>query len=123
MQVMTEKTIAYSKDRMQFGVPIGSFQALQHRMVDMFTECEQSYSLLIWATMLAAQGSEDTKRAISAIKFQVGTAGRKVGQEAVQIHGGMGVTWDLDIAHYFKRLTAIDQMFGNADWHLDRLAA
>lgn len=123
MQVMTEKTIAYSKDRMQFGVPIGSFQALQHRMVDMFTECEQSYSLLIWATMLAAQGSEDTKRAISAIKFQVGTAGRKVGQEAVQIHGGMGVTWDLDIAHYFKRLTAIDQMFGNADWHLDLLAA
>jgi alkylation response protein AidB-like acyl-CoA dehydrogenase len=123
MQIMTEKTIAYSKDRIQFGVPIGSFQALQHRMVDMFTECEQSYSLLIWATMLAAQGSEDAKRAISAIKYQVGTAGRKVGQEAVQIHGGMGVTWELDIAHYFKRLTAIDQVFGNADWHLDRLSA
>jgi alkylation response protein AidB-like acyl-CoA dehydrogenase len=122
MQIMTEKTIAYSKDRMQFGVPIGSFQALQHRMVDMFTECEQSYSLLIWATMLAAQGSEDAKRAISALKYRVGTAGRKVGQEAVQIHGGMGVTWELDIAHYFKRLTAIDQVFGNADWHLDRLA-
>jgi alkylation response protein AidB-like acyl-CoA dehydrogenase len=122
MQIMTEKTIAYSKERMQFGVPIGSFQALQHRMVDMFTECEQSYSLLIWATMLAAQGSEDARRAISAIKYQIGTAGRKVGQEAVQIHGGMGVTWELDVAHYFKRLTAIDQAFGNADWHLDRLA-
>jgi alkylation response protein AidB-like acyl-CoA dehydrogenase len=122
MQIMTEKTIAYSKDRMQFGVPIGSFQALQHRMVDMFTECEQSYSLLIRATMLAAQGHEDAKRTISAIKYQVGTAGRKVGQEAVQIHGGMGVTWELDIAHYFKRLTTIDQVFGNADWHLDRLA-
>jgi alkylation response protein AidB-like acyl-CoA dehydrogenase len=122
MQIMTEKTIAYSKDRMQFGVPIGSFQALQHRIVDMFTECEQSYSLLIRATMLAAQGHEDAKRTISAIKYQVGTAGRKVGQEAVQIHGGMGVTWELDIAHYFKRLTTIDQVFGNADWHLDRLA-
>jgi alkylation response protein AidB-like acyl-CoA dehydrogenase len=122
MQIMTEKTIEYSKNRMQFGVSIGSFQALQHRMVDMFTECEQSYSLLIWATMVAAQGGDEAKRAISSIKHQVGTVGRKVGQEAVQIHGGMGVSWELDIAHYFKRLTVIDQMFGNADWHLDRLA-
>jgi alkylation response protein AidB-like acyl-CoA dehydrogenase len=122
MQIMTEKTIEYSKNRMQFGVPIGSFQALQHRMVDMFTECEQSYSLLIWATMVAAQGGDEAKKAISSMKHQVGTVGRKVGQEAVQLHGGMGVSWELDIAHYFKRLTAIDQMFGNADWHLDRLA-
>ncbi len=122
MQIMTDKTVEYSKNRMQFGVPIGSFQALQHRMVDMFTDCEQSYSLLLWATMRAAQGEADAKRAISSIKYQVGTAGRKVGQEAVQIHGGMGVSWDVDVAHYFKRLTTIDQVFGNADWHLDRLA-
>ncbi len=122
MQIMTDKTVDYSKDRMQFGVPIGSFQALQHRMVDMFTDCEQSYSLLLWATMCAAQGEADAKRAISSIKYQVGTAGRKVAQEAVQIHGGMGVSWDVDVAHYFKRLTTIDQIFGNADWHLDRLA-
>jgi alkylation response protein AidB-like acyl-CoA dehydrogenase len=122
MQIMTDNTVEYSKDRMQFGVPIGSFQALQHRMVDMFTDCEQSYSLLLWATMLAEQGAADAKRAISSIKYQVGTAGRKVGQEAVQIHGGMGVSWEVDIAHYFKRLTTIDQVFGNADWHLDRLA-
>ena len=122
MQIMTDKTVEYSKNRMQFGVPIGSFQALQHRMVDMFTDCEQSYSLLLWATMRAAQGEADAKRAISSIKHQVGTAGRKVGQEAVQIHGGMGVSWDVDVAHYFKRLTTIDQVFGNADWHLDRLA-
>ena len=122
MQVMADKTVEYSKNRMQFGVPIGSFQALQHRMVDMFTDCEQSYSLLLWATMRAAQGEADAKRAISSIKHQVGTAGRKVGQEAVQIHGGMGVSWDVDVAHYFKRLTTIDQVFGNADWHLDRLA-
>ena len=122
MQVMTDKTVEYSKNRMQFGVPIGSFQALQHRVVDMFTDCEQSYSLLIRAAMLASESSDETSRAISAIKYQVGTAGRKVGQEAVQIHGAMGVSWDLDIAHYFKRLTVIDQMLGNADWHLDRLA-
>jgi len=122
MQIMTDKTVEYSKNRMQFGVPIGSFQSLQHRMVDMFTDCEQSYSLLLWATMRAAQREADAKRAISSIKYQVGTVGRKVGQEAVQIHGGMGVSWEVDVAHYFKRLTTIDQIFGNADWHLDRLA-
>lgn len=124
MQIMTHKTVEYSKSRVQFGVPIGSFQALQHRMVDMLTACEQSYSLLLWATMLAANGLDDeARRAVSSIKYQVGTAGKKVGQEAVQLHGGMGVTWELDIAHYFKRLTAIGQLFGNADFHLDRLAA
>ena len=124
MQVMTNKTVEYSKSRVQFGVPIGSFQALQHRMVDMLTACEQSYSLLLWATMLAAEGpGDEARRAVSSIKYQVGTAGKKVGQEAIQLHGGMGVTWDLDVAHYFKRLTAIGQLFGNADFHLDRLAA
>ncbi|MEM8814906.1 MAG: acyl-CoA dehydrogenase family protein [Pseudomonadota bacterium] len=122
MQIMTEKTVEYSKSRIQFGVPIGSFQALQHRMVDMLTACEQSYSLLLWATMLAADEHADTKQAVSSLKYQIGTAGKKVGQEAVQIHGGMGVTWELDIAHYFKRLTSIGQLFGNADFHLDRLA-
>jgi alkylation response protein AidB-like acyl-CoA dehydrogenase len=121
MQILTDKTVEYSKNREQFGVPIGSFQALQHRMVDMLTACEQSYSLLLWAAMANADQTGDAKQAISAIKYQVGTAGKKVGQEAVQIHGGMGVSWDVDIAHYFKRLTTIGQMFGNADWHLDRL--
>ena len=123
MQAMYTKTVEYSKNRFQFGVPIGSFQALQHRMVDMLTDCEQSRSLLLWATMLAASGSADAKHAISAVKYQIGTAGAKVGQEAVQLHGGMGVSWELDIAHYFKRLTTIGQMFGNADWHLDKVAA
>ena len=122
MQILREKTLEYSKSRIQFGVPIGSFQALQHRMVDMLTDCEQSISLLLWATMVNASDSADAKQAISAIKYQIGTAGQKVGQEAVQIHGGMGMSWELDIAHYFKRLTAIGQMFGNADWHLDKLA-
>ncbi|MDX1515778.1 MAG: acyl-CoA dehydrogenase [Woeseiaceae bacterium] len=123
MNAMKDKTVAYAKNRIQFGVPIGSFQALQHRMVDMLTDCEQSRSLLMWATMLYAAGSDDAKRAVSAIKYKVGTTGRKVGEEAVQLHGGMGVTWELDIAHYLKRLTAIGLIFGNADWHLDRLAA
>ena len=122
MRILTEKTVEYSKNRVQFGVPIGSFQALQHRMVDMFTACEQTYSLLVWACMTASAGGDDAKRAVSAIKYQVGTVGQKVGEEAVQLHGGMGVTWELDVAHYFKRLTAIGQILGNADLHLDRLA-
>ena len=122
MQVLTDKTVEYAKNRVQFGVPIGSFQALQHRMVDMLTASELSYSLLLWATMASSDQTKDAKRAISAIKYQVGTAGTLVGQEAVQLHGGMGISWELDIGHYFKRLTAISQMLGNADWHLDKLA-
>jgi len=123
MQVLTDKTVEYAKNRVQFGVPIGTFQALQHRMVDMLTASELSYSLLLWATMASADQTMDAKRAISAIKYQIGTAGTLVGQEAVQLHGGMGISWELDIGHYFKRLTAISQMFGSADWHLDKLAS
>ena len=123
MQVLRDKTVEYSKNRSQFGVPIGSFQALQHRMVEMLTACEQAQSLLLWAAMTCAAGTGDAKRAISSIKYLVGTSGQKLGEEAVQLHGGMGVTWELDVAHYFKRLTAIGQIFGNADWHLDKLAA
>jgi len=123
MQVLKDKTVEYSKSRSQFGVPIGSFQALQHRMVDMLTVCEQAQSLLLWATMTVAEGGAEAKRAVSSIKYLVGTGGQTLGEEAVQLHGGMGVTWDLDVAHYFKRLTAISQLFGNADWHLDKLAA
>ncbi len=123
MHTLKDKTVEYSKNRMQFGVPIGSFQALQHRMVDMLTACEQTQSLLMWAVMVNAAGGDEAKRAVSAIKYQIGTAGRELGEEAVQLHGAMGVTWELDVAHYFKRLIAIGQIFGNADWHLDKLAA
>ena len=122
MRVLTDKTIEYSKNRSQFGVPIGSFQALQHRMVEMYTACEQSQSLLLWAVMTVASGGDGAASAINSIKYQIGTAGKLVAEEAVQIHGGMGVTWELDVAHYFKRLTAIGLIFGNADWHLDKLA-
>ena len=77
----------------------------------------------MWAAMTAEDPNDESRHAIHALKYQIGIAGKKVGEEAVQIHGGMGVTWELDVAHYFKRLTAINLMFGNADWHLDRLAA
>lgn len=123
MRTLTDKTVEYTKSRVQFGVPIASFQALQHRMVDMLTACEQAQSLLLWAVMRYASKADDAHAAVSSIKYLVGTSGQKIGEEAVQMHGGMGVTWDLDVAHYFKRLTAIGLMFGDADWHLDKLAA
>jgi len=123
MHLLKDKTVEYSKSRSQFGVPIGSFQALQHRMVAMLTACEQAESLLLWAAITYAAGGDDAGRAISSIKYLVSCSGQLVGEEAVQLHGGMGVTWELDVAHYFKRLTAIGQLFGNADWHLDKLAA
>ena len=122
MQVLKDKTVEYSKNRKQFGVPIGSFQELQHRMVDMLMACEQAQSLLMWAVMTRATEGDGSKRAVSSIKYMIGTEGKQLGQDAVQIHGGMGVTWELDVAHYFKRLTAICTLFGNADWHLDKLA-
>lgn len=123
MEKLNHKTLEYTKSRVQFGVPIAAFQALQHRMVEMFMLYEQTKSLLLWAVM--AQESEDAdeaRRAISAIKYQVGTAGRQVGEEAVQLHGGMGVSWEMDVAHYFKRLTVINTLFGNADFHVERYA-
>jgi alkylation response protein AidB-like acyl-CoA dehydrogenase len=123
MAVLVDRTVEYSKSRKQFGLPIGAFQALQHRMVDMFMEHEQSRSLLYMAAMKLAARQPDAGRALSALKYQVGRAGRRIGQEAVQLHGGMGVTNELDVPHYFKRLTMIDQSFGNADHHLGRYAA
>ena len=123
LRTLHDKTVEYAKNRVQFGVPIGTFQALQHRMVDMLMACEQTHSLLLWAAMLNADGEADARKAISALKYQIGTAGRTVAQEAVQIHGGMGVTWELDISHYFKRFTAIELLFGNADFHLNRYLA
>jgi len=120
MQAMHDKTVEYSKSRQQFGVPIGSFQALQHRMVETLMACEQSKSLLLWSAMVNASGSIDARKSISGLKYQIGTAGVHVAKEAVQIHGGMGVTWELDISHYFKRMTAISLLFGDSDYHLDR---
>ena len=120
MRTMHDKTVEYAKSRVQFGVPIGSFQTLQHRLVETLMECEQSQSVLLWSAMVNDAGDSDARKSIHALKYQNGIAGTSVAKEAVQIHGGMGVTWDLDISHYFKRLTAIDLLFGNADYHLDK---
>jgi len=120
IRTLQDKTVEYVKNRVQFGVPIGSFQALQHRLVETLMECEQSKSLLLWSAMVNNSGGADAKKSIHALKYQIGTAGVNVAKEAVQMHGGMGVTWELDVAHFFKRLTTIDLLFGNADYHLDK---
>ena len=120
IRTMHDKTVEYVKNRVQFGVPIGTFQALQHRLVDTLVACEQTYSLLLWSSMLNAAGDASARKSVSALKYQVGTAAVHVSREAVQLHGGMGVTWELDIAHFFKRIASIDLLFGNADYHLDR---
>ncbi len=124
MEVLYKATVEYSKQREQFGVPIGSFQVLQHRMVDMFIAHEQAKSLMYMAAIrLDEDDPIEAKKAASAFKVQVGRSGRVVGQGAVQIHGGMGMTDELNIGHYFKRLTVIDTLFGNVDHHLKRFAA
>ncbi len=121
MEVLYKATVEYSKQRVQFGQPIGKFQVLQHRMVDMFMEYEQSKSLMYMAAMRLDEGYNDAaKRAVSGFKVQVGKSGRFVGQQAVQLHGGMGMTEELSVGHYFKRLTMIDTLFGNVDFHLKR---
>ncbi|MCC1495678.1 acyl-CoA dehydrogenase family protein [Alcanivorax sp. 1008] len=123
LSVLLEQTVEYSKTRQQFGVPIGKFQALQHRMTDMFIAMEQTRSLLLAATLKTAEGHKDAPRAVHAIKAQLGRGGRKIVQEAIQIHGGMGMTDELGVGHYAKRVTAADGMFGNADRHLMAMAA
>ena len=120
MEVLYKSTVEYAKTREQFGQPIGKFQVLQHRMVDMFMEYEQSKSLLYMSTMKHAEKSMDAKKSISGLKYQIGKAGKFIGQQAIQIHGGMGVTDELNIGHFFKRLTTIGTIFGNSDFHLKR---
>jgi alkylation response protein AidB-like acyl-CoA dehydrogenase len=124
MEVLYKTTVEYCKTREQFGQPIGKFQVLQHRMVDMFMEHEQAKSLLYMAALRMSGDDEvEAKKAVSALKVQVGKGGRFVGQNAVQLHGGMGMTDELNVGHYFKRLTAIETLFGNVDHHLKKFAA
>lgn len=122
MEKLYKTTVEYTKTRKQFGLPLGKFQALQHRMVNMFILHEQSQSLMLLAAIKLQEGGEAARQTVSGFKAWVGQAGRKIGQEAVQIHGGMGMTDELDVGYYFKRLTAIDALFGNADYHLDQYA-
>jgi alkylation response protein AidB-like acyl-CoA dehydrogenase len=123
MGALIELTLAYIKTRKQFGVPIGSFQALQHRMADMVMYVEQARSMAYLAAAKAdAPDAAERRRALAAAKAYIGQAGRFVGQQAVQLHGGIGVTDEASVSHYFKRLTLINATFGDADHHLGRFS-
>jgi alkylation response protein AidB-like acyl-CoA dehydrogenase len=119
MRKLHEGTLDYARQRKQFGVPIASFQVLQHRMVDMFMNVEQAVSMTYMATIKVTDDAERAK-AVSAAKVQIGKACKFVGQNAIQIHGGMGMTDELAIGHYFKRATMIEGLFGSVDHHLRR---
>ena len=123
MKVLNDTTVDYCKTRTQFGVPIGKFQVLQHRMVDMFMEHEQSVSMTYMAHLKINEDETERKKAASAVKVQIGKSGRFIGQNAVQLHGGMGMTDELNVGHFFKRLTMIDALFGNTDHHIKRYAS
>lgn len=120
MNKLTETTREYTKARKQFGVQISSFQVLQHRMVDMFMACEQTRSLMYRA--VCSVGSDDAERSLHALKFMIGRNGRQVGSEAIQLHGGMGITDELSVGHYVKRLMMINTLLGDADYHQQQLA-
>lgn len=120
MRKVLADTVEYCKQRQQFGQPIGSFQVLQHRMVDMYMEVEQSAAAVLLAILKLDDDEATRARAVSAAKATVGRAARYVGQQAVQLHGGMGMTEELSIGHYFKRLTALQFEFGSTDHHITR---
>jgi alkylation response protein AidB-like acyl-CoA dehydrogenase len=123
MRKVLADTVEYCKQRQQFGQPIGSFQVLQHRMVDMYMEVEQAVAA-VYLAVLNLEASPDVRaRAVSAAKATIGRAARFVGQQAVQLHGGMGMTEELAIGHYFKRLTALQFEFGSTDYHVARYAS
>ena len=123
MDKLTATTVEYTKTREQFGVAIGSFQALQHRMVDMFIACEQTRSLLYRAACSLSAGQDDATRDVLALKVMIGRAGKLVGDEALQLHGGIGMTDELDVGHYVKRLLMINTLFGDADYNQQKFAA
>jgi pimeloyl-CoA dehydrogenase small subunit len=123
MAALHELTVEYLKTRKQFGVPIGSFQVLQHKSVDMFTALEQARSMAYYATMMAAESdAKERRKAIGAAKVQIGRSARFVGETGIQLHGGIGMTMEYKAGHYFKRLTMIDMAFGDADHHVRELA-
>ncbi|OON63288.1 pimeloyl-CoA dehydrogenase small subunit [Massilia sp. KIM] len=124
MEALFEATLDYLKTRQQFGAPIGKFQALQHRMADMYIHLEQARSMAMLAAVRVASGDAQARRsAVSAAKYRVGQAARFVGQQAIQLHGGMGVTDELVASHYFKRLSMIELTLGDSEHHLARFAA
>jgi alkylation response protein AidB-like acyl-CoA dehydrogenase len=123
MERAHEITIEYLKQRKQFGVAIGSFQALQHRAVDMLVMVEQARSMAYYATMMTSEADAARRSAaMSAAKIQVGRSARYVGEQAVQLHGGIGVTEEYSIGHYYRRLTLLEILFGDTHHHLAKLA-
>lgn len=123
MRALMERTANYLKVRKQFGVAIGSFQVLQHRLVDMFIEIEQSRSMVLMAGVrVDSTDADERRRAVSAAKAYLGQASKFVAQQAVQLHGGIGVTEELDVGHFFRQLTALATLYGDRERHLDRVA-
>ncbi|MBV8298289.1 MAG: acyl-CoA dehydrogenase family protein, partial [Candidatus Eremiobacteraeota bacterium] len=126
MSLMLEATVEYTKQRQQFGVAIGSFQALQHRMAEMFIEVELARSMAYRAAMTLDEQRDDPvarRRGISAAKVQIANSGRFVGQSAIQLHGGMGMSEEYKVGHYFKRMSIVERLLGDAGYHLDRYLA
>jgi alkylation response protein AidB-like acyl-CoA dehydrogenase len=125
MKFACDATLEYLKTRKQFGVPIGTFQALQHRIVDMFISHEQAKSMacLACSKVDASENAAERARAVSAAKIRIADAARHVSQESVQLHGGMGMTEELKVSHAFRRLTVLARQFGDADAHLERFAS
>jgi len=123
MDESLKTTVEYLKTRKQFGVPIGTFQTLQHRAADMFVFLEQARSMAMFATMAASlEDAEERATAVAAAKVQIGKSLKFVGQQAIQLHGGIGMTMEAKIGHYFKRLTMIEATFGDTDYHLRRVS-
>ena len=123
MAAAHEITLEYLKTRKQFGVAIGSFQALQHRAVDVLVNLEQARSMALFATMMVDEpDAAERSKAISAATVQVRRSGKFIGQQAIQLHGGIGMTFDYKVGHYFKRFTAMESTFGDTDHHLAALA-
>ncbi len=124
MDVAKDQTLEYLRTRKQFGAPIGSFQALQHRMVDVLLEVEQARSAVINAAAAVDAPDRVTReKALSAAKYSIGRIGTLVAEESIQLHGGIGMTWELPLSHYAKRLVMIDHEFGDEDHHLARFIA
>jgi alkylation response protein AidB-like acyl-CoA dehydrogenase len=123
MDVAKDYTLEYLRTRKQFGVPIGSFQALQHRMADLLLEIEQARSAVINAAAALGAERKVRERALSAAKYSIGRIGALVAEECIQLHGGIGMTWELPLAHYAKRLVMIDHQLGDEDHHLERFVA
>jgi alkylation response protein AidB-like acyl-CoA dehydrogenase len=121
MERLQALTVDYLKTRKQFGIPIGSFQVLQHKAVDMMIALEQARSMACYGAMMLSAPAPERSAALSAVKIQINKSARFLGQQAIQLHGAIGMTAEYQASHYFKRLTAIEQMFGDTDYHMAAL--